>query len=205
MIVIIDIGTGNLGSILHVMRKINQDVIISSNADEIATADKLILPGVGSFDPAINNINKMQLFPVLNDLVIKDKVPILGICLGIQLFTQKSEEGTLPGFGWIDGQTVKFKFPQELANLKIPHMGWNTAQVRSCASIFNGIHIDARYYFVHSFHVECNDEKDILATTHYGYDFVSAIEKDNIFGTQFHPEKSHKFGQKILQNFSEMG
>jgi glutamine amidotransferase len=145
MIVIVDIGMGNLGSILNVVRKFDPNTIISSNPAEISTADKLILPGVGSFDNAIRNMKNFGLTSVLNTMVLEDNIPILGICLGIQLFTNASEEGSLPGLGWIDGDTVKFKFPDHQSHLKIPHMGWNTAEVRKCSSIFNGIHLDARY------------------------------------------------------------
>lgn len=203
MIVIIDYGMGNLGSVLNMVRKIGADAIISSKISDIEKADKLILPGIGSFDNGMKNLDKLGFIPILNKKVLEDKTPILGICLGIQLFTKKSEEGKLPGLGWIDAETIKFKFEKKNNNLKIPHMGWNTVDVKKKLSIFKDTYEDERFYFVHSYHLVCNNKKDILSTTHHGYDFVSSIKKDNIIGTQFHPEKSHKYGLKILQNFIE--
>lgn len=203
MIVVIDYGLGNLGSILNMLKKIGANAIISSKIPDIEKADKLILPGVGAFDNGMTNLDKLGLIPILNKLIFNKKIPILGICLGMQLLTKRSAEGTLSGLDWIDAEVVKFKFDSLNSNLKIPHMGWNTVEVVKRSHLFNELE-QARFYFVHSYHVICNDRLDILAETYYGYNFVSAIEKDNIFGVQFHPEKSHKFGMRLLRNFVEL-
>ena len=192
---------GNLGSILNMLKKIGAEAIISSSPQDISRADKLILPGVGAFDAGLKNLDERGLIPVLQNLVIKKKIPILGICLGMQLMTKSSEEGSRPGFGWIDATTVRFKFGKEEQNLKIPHMGWNVIQWRKESVLFKDMPEEPRFYFVHSYHAVCNDKEDILATTNYGYDFVSAFQKGNIIGVQFHPEKSHKFGMQVLRNF----
>ncbi|HEC91426.1 MAG TPA: imidazole glycerol phosphate synthase subunit HisH [Candidatus Atribacteria bacterium] len=203
MIVIIDYGVGNVGSILNMLKKIKADAKISSDISDIEMADKLILPGVGSFDDAIKNIKAAGLLPTLNEKVIKNKTPILGICLGMQLFSEKSEEGSLPGLGWIKGETVRFKLLNKQKKLKIPHMGWNTIKVERDSTLLKGLYENARFYFVHSYHLKCYNEKDIVATTWHGYNFPSIVEKNNIVGVQFHPEKSHKFGMQILKNFVE--
>jgi len=203
MIVIIDYGMGNLRSVLHKVKKIDENVIISSDLKEIAKATKLIIPGVGHFSKAMKNLKEMKLIPVLNNLVIKKKIPILGICLGIQLFTKHSEEGDVDGLGWIDAETKRFNFRGNSAKLKIPHIGWNTINIKKDTFLFNNMSKEMYYYFVHSYHVSCNNLEPILATTKYGYEFVSAIQKDNIYGTQFHPEKSHRIGMQIIKNFLE--
>lgn len=203
MIVLVNYRVGNFGSILNMLKKMGIEATISSNISDIEKADKLILTGVGAFDNGMKNLNESGLVPVLHEKVIEDKVPILGICLGMQLFTKTSEEGTLPGLGWIDAQTVKFKYSENYKNLKIPHMGWNTISIKKQISLFNDMCQEPRFYFVHSYHVVCNDEGDRLTTTMHGYEFVSAIQKENIIGVQFHPEKSHKFGMKLLKNFVE--
>lgn len=200
MIVIVDYGMGNLGSILNMLKKIGADAIISSNAKDIKGADKLILPGVGSFDNGMKNIIDLGLLAALNRKVIDAKAPVLGICLGMQLFTVKSQEGTLPGLGWISGQTVKFRLDSR-KQLKIPHMGWNTVTAKKKNPILECLEGQLQFYFLHSYHVICNNEEDVLAKTYYGYDFVSAIAKENITGVQFHPEKSHKYGMRLLSNF----
>ena len=202
MITIIDIGMGNLLSISNMFARLRVKSIITHNIGDIENAEKLILPGVGSFDNAMNSLNNNNLIPVLSRRVMIDKVPILGICLGIQLFSKKSEEGNLPGLGWIDAETVRFHF-NENRNMKIPHMGWNTVTVKDTESLFRGMNGEIRFYFVHSYYLKCNHEGDILSTTPYGFEFVSSVHRDNIYGTQFHPEKSHKFGMQLLRNFVE--
>ncbi len=203
LIVIIDYGMGNLCSVLHKVKKLGIDSIISSNNKDILGADKLILPGVGSFAVGIENLKNYKLIDILNKKVLNEKTPILGICLGMQLFTKKSEEGNAEGLGWIDAETKRFNFTNQ--NLKIPHVGWNSIIIKKKNILFNDIKPDTYFYFTHSYHVYCKNEKDILCTTNYGYEFVSAINKDNIYGTQFHPEKSHKIGMKIIQNFADFG
>ena len=204
MIVIIDYGMGNLGSIHNMLNRIGAPSEITSDPRKIGLADKLILPGVGAFDRAVQSLNRLDLLPVLNERVLDRKVPILGICLGMQLLSLRSEEGELPGLGWIDAETVRFAFEGENAALKIPHMGWNTIEVRRSSPILDDRHEDSRFYFVHSYHVRCADEANVLATTRYGIEFHAAVIRGNIMGTQFHPEKSHKFGLKLLKNFTDI-
>jgi glutamine amidotransferase len=167
----------------------------------IAKADKIILPGVGAFDNGVTSIRRSGLLSALNEKVIGEKVPTLGICLGMQIMSKQSAEGKLPGLGWIDATTIKFKFNGKNKMLKIPHMGWNRVVIKREDEIFSDMYEKARFYFVHSYHVICENSVDVLATTYYGYKFTSAFIKDNIIGVQFHPEKSHKFGIKLFENF----
>lgn len=203
-IIIIDYGLGNLGSMLNMTKKISENVIVSSDHDIIAKADKLILPGVGSFDSGMRNLIERNMIPLLNKKILEEKVPILGVCLGMQLLGIRSEEGKLPGLGWLDAETIRFKFQDENADLKIPHMGWNQLTVRQSHPLFSGLEDNNRFYFVHSYHFVCTKPDNILATTSYGVGFTSAVVKDNIMGVQFHPEKSHKFGMRLLKNFTEL-
>ena len=200
MMTIIDYGMGNLNSIANMFKKIGVSSIITNKKEEINQSHKLILPGVGSFDKAMQNIKELDLLESLNNKVIFDKTPILGICLGMQLLTNSSEEGEEQGFGWLDAETKKFNHQA----LKIPHMGWNSITIEKSSSMFNHLDKERRYYFVHSYYVECHDEKDILTTTDYGHPFTSMVEKGNIYGAQFHPEKSHAFGIELLTNFAKL-
>lgn len=199
MIVIVDIGMGNLGSIQNMFKRIKVEAKASSDPSEIDKASKLVLPGVGAFDNAMQSLHEHGLIDVLNKKVIKDRTPILGICLGMQLLGTESEEGRMMGLGWINAQTVRFQMNSN--GLKIPHMGWNTVEVKGDPGIFAGID-EPRFYFVHSYHLVSNVGSDVLTTTHYGYDFISSVHHENIWGTQFHPEKSHKFGMKLFSNFA---
>jgi glutamine amidotransferase len=200
MIAIVDYGIGNLGSIQNMLKKIGVRVVITHDPATIDAADKIILPGVGAFDTAIDNLNKSGLTPMLNDLALKKNRPILGICLGMQLMTKRSDEGTLPGLGWLDAETVRF----ENGSLRVPHMGWNTVDIRREDPLFKGMYDEPRFYFVHSYYVKCANDSDILTSTKYGIDFCSSFAKGNIRGVQYHPEKSHKFGMLLLKNFAEM-
>ena len=203
MITIIDYGIGNLASVYNMFKKIGvKNVIISNNHDVIKSADKILLPGVGSFDAGMNNLESSRLIPILNKKVLEDKVPILGICLGMQLLTLRSEEGIKNGLGWIEAETVKFKLDPSL-KLKIPHMGWNYIEVKKDNPLIEKNNRN-RFYFVHSYHVKCIDETNSLAISHYGTDYTCMINKENIFGAQFHPEKSLKFGMHLLENFSKI-
>ncbi len=201
MIVIIDYGVGNLGSVYNMFKKIGAIPKISSNILDIEGADKLILSGVGSFDYGMKQLYNLGLIKILNEKVIDNKIPILGICLGMQLFTKCSEEGTVKGLGWFDAETIKFQFDKNNHALKVPHMGWNTIKPEKDSLLFSEMYDDPRFYFLHSYHVTCKNNQDILGTTKYGYEFPAALEKGNILGVQFHPEKSHKFGMQILKNF----
>lgn len=203
MIAIIDYGIGNLSSVQNMFRKIGvKDVTISNDKNVIEKADKLLLPGVGAFDAGMENLERSGLIELLNHKVCTEKVPLLGICLGMQLLSKKSEEGSKPGLGWIDAETVKFNFTADL-KLKIPHMGWNYIHVRKDNPLIDTASKN-RFYFVHSYHVKCYNENQVLATCNYGTDFTCMVNKENIFGAQFHPEKSLKFGMKILENFAKL-
>ena len=203
MVVIIDYGLGNLKSIQNQLKRIGHDAKISSVKEDIEQAEKLILPGVGHFAYGMKNLQDYGLIDILNIQVLERKIPILGICLGMQLFTNYSEEGSVNGLGWIKANTIKFNTEYSGMNYKIPHMGWNTIRHKKESVIFWDIDMLEPLYFVHSYYVDCHNKSDILATTTYGKTFVSGIQKDNIFGFQCHPEKSHKVGIKILKNFIE--
>ena len=203
MIVIIDYGLGNLSSIKNMLKKIGErNVIISSDLKVIKNASKIILPGVGAFDTGMRHLTEYGLKDILDKKALIEKVPFLGICLGMQLMTNGSEEGVLPGLGWFDANTVKFKL--EDSSLKIPHMGWNYVQNINRNNIFLKEDKKYRFYFVHSYHVQCNNENDVLFTTNYGNEFHSAIQKDNLIGMQFHPEKSLHFGMDIFESFAKI-
>lgn len=199
-VIIIDYGSGNLGSLANMLKKIRVPSKISSSIQDIESAEKLILPGVGSFDHGMQKLHDLGLIPVLDQKVVKERTPILGICLGMQLFTKSSEEGTQPGLGWVDADTIKFRI-EKGTSFKIPHMGWDTLEIKKPYFLMEGTDSSAMYYFVHSYHVVCNCRDDILSTSHYGYDFVSSLAKENITGVQFHPEKSHRYGMKLLETF----
>ncbi len=200
MIVIIDYGVGNLGSIQNMLRKTGTEAIVSKEPGAVEKADKLILPGVGAFDTAMKSLEASGLVPVLKKRVISDETPLLGICLGMQLLTRGSTEGKTQGLGWVDAETVRF----ENCGLKVPHMGWNTVTIQRDDPLFRDMYPEPRFYFVHSYYVRCADNGNVLTTTSYGHDFCSSLAQGNIRGVQFHPEKSHKFGMKLLKNFAEM-
>jgi glutamine amidotransferase len=202
MIVIVNYGTGNLGSMLNIFKRIGVPAVIEFDPERIARAQKLILPGVGAFDAAMDRINRVPgLREVLDAKALSECIPILGVCLGMQLLTSGSEEGGLPGFGWIPG--AAYRFPKA-AGLKVPHMGWSVAKPISASPLTVDSGEDARYYFAHSYYVRTEDPAHVLLRTNYGIEFDSGICRDNIFGLQFHPEKSHRFGMKILQNFANL-
>lgn len=204
MIVIIDYGMGNLGSIVNMLKKIGaRDVKVSCEPADIENAEKIILPGVGAFDTGMKRLKELGLIPLLNRQALEIRKPTIGVCLGMQLLMRSSEEGNEPGLGWIDGETVRFQIDSQQSRLKIPHMGWNQVRIVRPGTLFADTPADPRFYFVHSYHVVCHDPEDVLTVTDYGYEFVSALQHGNIMGTQFHPEKSHKFGMAVLKNFVE--
>jgi glutamine amidotransferase len=184
-------------------RKLNVESVITSDLEEVAKADRLVLPGVGAFDHAMANLKNLSLVPLLNQKILKEKTPLLGICLGMQLLTKKSEEGIMLGLDWIDAETVRFKF-EDCNKLKVPHMGWNTVEIKRDDVLFKNMGEEPSFYFVHSYYAKCNDQNNILTTTHYGIDFCSSVVRGNIRGVQFHPEKSHKFGMQLLRNFADL-
>ncbi len=203
MLIIIDYGMGNLHSVWKKLQKIGINTEISCKPEKISLASKIILPGVGHFSKAIQNLKEMHLYDALNEAVLVKKTPILGICLGLQLMAKHSEEGSIEGFGWFNADVVHFNIHDQLKH-KIPHMGWNNVNARKQSVLFDGIPESQEFYFVHSYHIKSNKKEDVLATTDYEYNFVSALEKDNIFGVQFHPEKSHDVGERLLSNFLKL-
>jgi len=202
-IVIIDYGMGNLRSVFNKFRRMGYISEISSDPDVIKKADKLILPGVGHFAKGMKNLEEKGLIGVLKDKVLVEKTPIFGICLGMQLFSEYSDEGNCQGLGWIKGKTVHFEI-NDWIKYKIPHIGWNTVSIVNKNSIDSFLTDNDFFYFVHSYHVKCDDISDVWMTSWYEHEFVSAVKKDFIFGTQFHPEKSHDTGMKLLKNFIEL-
>jgi len=200
-IIIVDYGMGNLGSIYNMLKHLGIQATITSKISDVELADKLLLSGVGAFDNGMRSLADLGLLPILNRKVLENKTPVLGICLGMQLLTEKSEEGERPGLGWIQGKTVRFSFLKNDGHLKIPHMGWNTVDLKKANPLLEGMFAEPRFYFVHSYHLVCDRPEDVVCLTNHGYDFASIVNRDNIFGVQFHPEKSHKFGMKLLENF----
>jgi imidazole glycerol-phosphate synthase subunit HisH len=206
MIAIIDYGLGNLGSIQNMLKFINEKSVITSDIEVIKKSDKLILPGVGSFDEGMEQLEKKNLIETIRLETINGK-PLLGICLGMQLLGQSSEEGSRKGLSLIPFKNIRFNnenFSKDFKHLKVPHMGWNIVNLNKETIITKGIVETPRYYFVHSYHAICENSEDILMTSNYGYDFTAAVQKGNVIGVQFHPEKSHEFGMKILENFARM-
>jgi imidazole glycerol-phosphate synthase subunit HisH len=201
MIAIIEYGVGNLKSIQNMLKKIGVSSIITNNKEEINSASHFILPGVGAFDYGMNQLKKSSLIPFLNKKVLVEKTPTLGICLGSQMLGNKSEEGNEKGLGWIDMDVVKFDRSKQDSALKVPHMNWDEINIKKDSTIFSNLNEKSRFYFVHSFHMKANNPDNILCTSNFGYEFVSGVNKNNIWGVQFHPEKSHKFGMQLLENF----
>lgn len=203
MITIVNYGMGNLGSIANMFKRLGIQTQITSDLEIISKAGKILLPGVGAFDGAMEKINSGGFKEVLDHKALVEKVPVLGICLGMQLLTNSSEEGQLPGLGWIPGKTTKFQFPND-PNLKVPHMGWNLVEVLKNTPLSLNLPPEPRFYFVHSYYVTAENRADAMLSTQYGLTFDSGLQRDNIFGAQFHPEKSHKFGMKFLENFARI-
>lgn len=201
MIVIVDYGLGNLGSISNMLKKIGlKDYYISSDKKIIEKASKIILPGVGAFKIGMQNLKDLKLIPTLKDKIVYEEIPTLGICLGMQLLLTHSEEGDYEGLNFIEGNVVKFN-KDRINPLRIPHMGWNSVNLSYEDKLYEGLEDINKFYFVHSFYAICGDRSSALSTTEYGFEFDSSIKKNNIYGVQFHPEKSHKFGMQLLQNF----
>ena len=201
MIAIIDSGVANTGSIENMLKRIGVLCKVTNRKEDVLSASGLILPGVGSFDAGMRSLAATGLIDAIQERVRGGRVPLLGVCLGMQLLTRRSEEGALPGLGLIAADTVKWRFDPKVTGLKIPHMGWNTVTPKNNSPLFNSAPEIPRYYFVHSYHVVCDDAEDVAATVNHGYKAVAAVARGNIMGVQFHPEKSHRFGMKLLEDY----
>jgi imidazole glycerol-phosphate synthase subunit HisH len=201
MISIVNYGVSNIGSMLNMMKRLGIEARTISTADEIRHAEKIILPGVGAFDHGMKTILDMGLVGPLKERV-RDGVPLLGVCLGMQMLGRGSDEGTTAGLGLIDGYCRRF-VPNGSAAIRIPHMGWSELAIRNSSGLLEGLE-SARFYFVHSYYFVCNDPSDELASAQYGIDFTAAVHRGNVWGVQFHPEKSHRFGMALLRNFANV-
>ncbi len=204
MITIIDYGIGNLQAFLNVYKRLNIDATVAKESADLRGATKVILPGVGHFDHAMQQLNETGMREQLDDLVLEQKVPVLGVCVGMQMLAKASDEGASPGLGWIDGRVRGFSSWEPAGELPLPHMGWNDVRPVADSPLFDQLEDDARFYFLHSFFFECGSDANVLAVAQYGADFSCAVHADNIYGVQFHPEKSHHFGTRLLQNFAEL-
>lgn len=199
-IVIVDYGMGNLRSVQKKVIRLKGSPVVSSDPKVITNADKLILPGVGHFQKAMENLHRLHLTDLIHELVLERQKPILGICLGMQVMAQKSEEGNATGLGWIDAEIVRFKIEDSL-RYKVPHMGWNQVSTVKESPLMQGIDDSSEFYFVHAYHLVAHDPSIVLNETDYEYRFASAVQKDHIFGVQYHPEKSHESGDVLMNNF----
>jgi glutamine amidotransferase len=204
MIVIVDYNSGNISSIKNMLKRLNFDCIVSSNKDDIESASKLIIPGVGSFDYGMNQLKKLDIIKTLENAVLINKIPVLGICLGAQIMCKGSDEGVENGLGWFDAYVSRFDTYKMGDCTRIPHVGWNSIVLRKDSKLFHNSDVESRFYFVHSYHFTTNEFRDIIAETKYGYSFPCILEKHNIYAVQFHPEKSHKNGMKLLSNFANL-
>lgn len=202
MIRVIDYGLGNISAFLNMYKRLNIEAAVARTPDELRQADKLILPGVGAFDHAMELLDGSGMRATLDELVTQRHVPVLGICVGMQILARGSDEGRAAGLGWIDGHVKGFKSLGQ--DLLLPHMGWNDVQPVGNARLFAGLEQDCRFYFLHSFYFHCEQPQDVAAVSRYGIDFSCAVHAGNIYGVQFHPEKSHHFGAQLLKNFAEL-
>lgn len=204
MITIVDYGSGNIAAITNIYDLLKVPYSVASSVNQLETAEKIILPGVGSFDFCMSKLNNSGLKDVLNKKVLQDKTPVLGICIGLHIMALDSEEGRLPGLGWIKGSVKKFNETKLIDKPKLPHMGWNTVEVKAIPELFKDVKQSQGFYFIHSYYIELQNQENIMTTTNYGSDFVSGIALENIYAVQFHPEKSHSNGMKLLENFSKI-
>lgn len=199
MLTIIDYGVGNISAIQNVYKQLNIPTNLAKQPNDLLSATKLILPGVGAFDSVMKKLKQSAMLELLNEVVLNKKIPVLGICVGMQILASGSEEGELAGLGWIKG-TVK-KFPNQL---RLPHMGWNSFSQFKNNNLFKSLDMDLQFYFLHSYYFACESAADILAHTKYDFEFASVVNNANIYGVQFHPEKSHRYGTTLLKNFAEI-
>ena len=204
MMAIVDYGLGNIWAFANIYKNLNIPFQIITNADDLKHATKIILPGVGAFDHAMNQLENSGMRETLDELVLNQKIPILGVCIGMHMLAHSSEEGSLPGLGWINGAVKKFDSSALVQKTHLPHMGWNDVTPSKNSKIFLKLENKAVFYFLHSFYFSCSNEEDVIAGTDYGIKFACAVNSENVFGIQFHPEKSHKYGIQLLENFANL-
>jgi len=204
MIAIIDYGLGNVKAFANVYKKLNIPAVIVKRAQDLENAAKVILPGVGAFDYAMQRLEKSGMRQMLDELVLRRSVPVLGVCVGMQMLACSSEEGRLPGLGWIDGEVKRFDPAFLKQSLAVPHMGWNNIKPVKINGLLQGLDLDARFYFLHSYYFHSHKRDDVIAVTDYGGEFDCAVNAGNVFGVQFHPEKSHQWGIRLLENFAKV-
>ena len=204
MITILDYGSGNLNAIRNIYERLNIPFEFADTKEQIQKSDHIILPGVGAFDETVSTLQNKGFIKVLNEKVLEEKVPILGICVGMQMMADSSEEGVLSGLGWIRGKVKKFDKSLIVGKPKIPHLGWNSIEITKECPLFKNVNSEVGFYFVHSYYYECADEANVVCKTEYGKVFHSAINRGNIYGVQFHPEKSHDNGIQLLKNFAQL-
>ena len=202
MISVLDYGVGNVGSVIRMIERAGGEAQRITSGEEVLAARKLVIPGVGSFNHGMAQLTSRALLPPLNSVALEAHIPVLGICLGMQLMCCWSDEGVLPGLAWIDAEVLRFS-AYETSGLRVPHMGWNTLRVVRENPLLSSDDVDERFYFVHSYRVICRDPGDPIAVTQYGEEFVAAFQRQNLFGVQFHPEKSHRFGMQLMRRFVE--
>lgn len=203
MISIVDYGLGNILAFANIYKQLNIPVKVVSNATELADSSKVILPGVGSFDWSMSRLNQSGMRELLDELVLEREIPVIGICVGMQMMANRSDEGDLSGLGWIDADVRRFDDSRFQQTTHLPHMGWNDVEPVKQAPLFDGLDNDARFYFLHSYYFSHKENGQILAQTEYGGLFTSAAHNRNVYGVQFHPEKSHHWGVRLLKNFAE--
>lgn len=204
MIAIIDYGSGNIQAIKNIYKRLKVDCKFAAKPEDMEGVEKIILPGVGAFDEAISQLNTSGMREVLDELVLEDKVPVLGVCVGMQIMALNSDEGQLQGLNWFDASVKRFDEEQIKHKPKTPHMGWNSIESTVSHSLLEGIDFEKGFYFLHSYYFQCSNDEDVLASSTYGSSFTCAVHKDNIFGFQFHPEKSHSNGVNLFKNFAEL-
>ncbi|HEX8719279.1 MAG TPA: imidazole glycerol phosphate synthase subunit HisH [Pyrinomonadaceae bacterium] len=202
-VVIVDFGMGNLHSVKKSLDRMRRGSVVSSRPEDVARAEKIILPGVGHFGRAMRNLRELNLLGALHEAALVGRRPVLGICLGMELMTRRSEEGDAEGLGWLDAEVIKFNV-SDRARYKIPHFGWNRVRVNKASPLMSGVPAASEFYFAHAYHLRAGDRSEVLSETEYDYYFPSAVEKENIFGVQYHPEKSHDAGARVLKNFIEL-
>lgn len=203
MIGILDYGLGNILAFVNMYKRLHHPTRVVRGGEDLAGVTKLILPGVGAFDHAMVLFNQSGLRTPVENLIFKQKVPVLGICVGMQMLADSSEEGKLPGLGWIQGRVLRVDANSPGGHVRLPHMGWNDILVAGPSPLFRDLETEARFYFLHSYYFAAERKDDVLASVHYGTQFPCAVGHGQVIGVQFHPEKSHRFGAKLLQNFAE--